>query len=135
MAWQTPKTDWQAADVVSKDDFNRIEGNIQELQNTKETPAGAQAKANATLNSAQQYTDQALTSHSNVSASTSAKGHIEIATQAEVNAGTDTTRAVPPAYLKVYVNSFTNGFKLWVGTQAEYDAIGTKDSNTLYFVK
>jgi len=32
MAWQTPKTNWQAADVVSKDDFNRIEGNIQELQ-------------------------------------------------------------------------------------------------------
>ena len=47
MAWQTPKTNWQAADVVSKDDFNRIEGNIQELQDTKETPAGAQAKAEA----------------------------------------------------------------------------------------
>jgi len=44
MAWQIPKTNWQAADVVSKDDFNRIEGNIQELQNTKETSAGAQAK-------------------------------------------------------------------------------------------
>lgn len=34
MAWQTPKTNWQAADVVSKDDFNRIEGNIQHLQDT-----------------------------------------------------------------------------------------------------
>ncbi|MGB3926517.1 MAG: hypothetical protein WBL14_09160 [Caldicoprobacterales bacterium] len=34
MAWQTPKTNWQAADVVRKDDFNRIEGNVQELQNT-----------------------------------------------------------------------------------------------------
>ena len=45
--WQTPKTNWQAADVVSKDDFNRIEGNIQHLQDTKETPAGAQAKAEA----------------------------------------------------------------------------------------
>ena len=44
MTWQTPKTNWQAADVVSKDDFNRIEGNIQELQDTKETPAGAQSK-------------------------------------------------------------------------------------------
>jgi len=58
MAWQTPKTNWQAADVVSKDDFNRIEGNIQHLQDTKETPEGAQAKANAALNSAKQYTDQ-----------------------------------------------------------------------------
>ena len=47
MAWQTPKTNWQAADVVRKDDFNRIEGNIQHLQDTKETPAGAQAKAEA----------------------------------------------------------------------------------------
>jgi len=47
MAWQTPKTNWKAADVVSKDDFNRIEGNIQHLQDTKETPAGAQAKAEA----------------------------------------------------------------------------------------
>lgn len=25
------------------------------------------------------------------------------------------------------------GIKLWVGTEAEYAAIGTKDSNTLYF--
>jgi len=47
MAWQTPKTNWQSADIVTKDDFNRIEGNIQELENTKETPAGAQAKAEA----------------------------------------------------------------------------------------
>lgn len=44
MAWQTPKTNWQADDVPIKDDFNRIEGNIQELENTKETPEGAQTK-------------------------------------------------------------------------------------------
>jgi hypothetical protein len=35
MAWQTPKTNWQAADVVSKDDFNRIEGNAQHLKDAK----------------------------------------------------------------------------------------------------
>jgi len=58
MAWQTPKTNWQAADVVSKDDFNRIEGNIQHLQDTKETPAGAQAKADAAEARAKAYTDQ-----------------------------------------------------------------------------
>ena len=29
MAWQTPKTNWQAADVVSPTDMNRIEGNIE----------------------------------------------------------------------------------------------------------
>jgi type II secretory pathway component HofQ len=59
MAWQTPKTNWQAADVVSKDDFNRIEGNIQELQDTKETSAGAQAKAEAAARAVQ----SALNSH------------------------------------------------------------------------
>jgi hypothetical protein len=57
MAWQNPKTDWQAADVVSKDDFNRIEGNVQELQNTKETPAGAQAKAEAAAGAVQAELD------------------------------------------------------------------------------
>ena len=55
MAWQTPKTNWQAADVVSKDDFNRIEGNVQELQNTKETPAGAQAKVDTHAGSKQTH--------------------------------------------------------------------------------
>ena len=49
MAWQTPKTNWgQSGQTVPiADDFNRIEGNIQHLQDTKETPAGAQAKAEA----------------------------------------------------------------------------------------
>ncbi len=57
MAWQTPKTNWQAADVVRKDDFNRIEGNIQHLQDTKETPAGAQAKAEAAAGAVQAELD------------------------------------------------------------------------------
>ncbi len=35
MAWQTPKTNWQPADVVSADDFNRIEGNIADLEERK----------------------------------------------------------------------------------------------------
>ena len=47
MAWQNPKTDWKAGDVPAAPDLHRIEGNVQELQNTKETPAGAQAKAEA----------------------------------------------------------------------------------------
>lgn len=34
MAWQTPKTNWSAADGVRDSDFNRIEGNILELYNT-----------------------------------------------------------------------------------------------------
>jgi hypothetical protein len=57
MAWQTPKTNWGAADVPLPDDFNRIEGNVQELQNTKETPAGAQAKAEAAAGAVQAELD------------------------------------------------------------------------------
>jgi hypothetical protein len=33
MAWGSPKTNWQGADVPSADDFNRIEGNTLELYN------------------------------------------------------------------------------------------------------
>lgn len=55
MAWQTPKTNWGTGDIPVADDFNRIEGNIQELQNTKETPAGAQAKADAAETNAKNH--------------------------------------------------------------------------------
>lgn len=40
MAWQTPKTNWSAEDGVMAEDFNRIEGNIQHLQE-KEVDLGA----------------------------------------------------------------------------------------------
>ena len=53
MAWQTPKTDWKAGDVLSSEDFNRIEENIVELKSgvdQAETPTGAQAKVNAHAN-------------------------------------------------------------------------------------
>jgi hypothetical protein len=39
MEWQTPKTNWTTGDIPVADDFNRIEGNIQELQNTKAVQA------------------------------------------------------------------------------------------------
>ena len=59
MAWVNPKTNWgqPGQTVPGTDDFNRIEGNIQELQDIKETPAGAQAKANAAEANAKGYTD------------------------------------------------------------------------------
>jgi hypothetical protein len=49
MSWENPVTTWGHAGqtVPRAGDFNRIEGNIQHLQDTKETPTGAQAKANA----------------------------------------------------------------------------------------
>jgi hypothetical protein len=53
--WQTPKTNWgqPGQTVPGADDFNRIEGNIRHLQDTKETLAGAQAKAEAAAGAVQ----------------------------------------------------------------------------------
>ena len=65
-SWQTPKTNWgqPGQTVPIADDFNRIEGNIQHLQDTKETPAGAQAKAEA----AAEVVRAELNAHANASA-------------------------------------------------------------------
>ena len=65
MAWQTPKTNWASGDIPVADDFNRIEGNIQELQNTKETPAGAQTKAEAAAGAVQAELDSHLADNTN----------------------------------------------------------------------
>lgn len=45
MAWQTPKTDWKAGDVPSAGDFNRIEGNIIELNNDKRNDRNSTTKS------------------------------------------------------------------------------------------
>lgn len=31
-------------------------------------------------------------------------------------------------------NQITSGFQLWVGTQEDYDAIASPDSNTIYLI-
>jgi parallel beta-helix repeat protein len=55
MAWENPVTTWGQAGktVPGAGDFNRIEGNILHLQDTKETPAGASAKAEAAAGAVQ----------------------------------------------------------------------------------
>lgn len=47
MAWQTPKTNWGAADGVRDSDFNRIEGNIQELYNKMDLKSAVTVYVNA----------------------------------------------------------------------------------------
>jgi hypothetical protein len=47
MEWQTPKTDWQAGDVPTRGDFNRIEGNINAIETGERTLDPAQAPASS----------------------------------------------------------------------------------------
>lgn len=51
---------------------------------------------------------QAFTEHSAENASETTKGHVELATSAETTAGTDNTRAVHPAGLKVALDKKVN---------------------------
>ena len=62
-------------------------------------------------------------------ASTSAAGVIEIATQAEVTAGTDTIRAVVPGYLKTELDKRQNNTKIY-GSVTYTDSIAALSSLT-----
>ena len=71
-------------------------------------------------------------------ATTSVDGIVELATTAEATAGTDTSRAVTAAGVKAAIGSRPTSdtvVDIWTGTQAQYDAITTKDPATLYFIK
>jgi hypothetical protein len=103
MAWQTPKTNWQAADVVIKDDFNRIEGNIQHLQDTKETPAGAQAKAEAAAGVVQAELD----AHKSDYATINNLGHIKHGEFDETIYADNWTGAEPPFTNEVSLAAIT----------------------------
>lgn len=71
-------------------------------------------------------------------ATTTATGVVELATTTETTTGTDTVRAVTPAGVKAVADTkagaASTGAKLWIGTQAAYDAIATKDATTLYAI-
>lgn len=45
MAWQTPKTNWQAGNIPTANDFNRIEGNINYIEQENRTPNQAATPA------------------------------------------------------------------------------------------
>lgn len=105
MAWIQPFLNWVAGMIPTKDDFNRIEGNTQYLKDeidtqTADLALGLQNHETAVDPHTQYTLDSEYNGHVGFQATESAKGHIEIATQAEVTAGTDTKRAVVPKYLK-----------------------------------
>lgn len=72
------------------------------------------------------------------SASEAQTGIVELATAAETTTGTDNTRAVHPAGLKVELDkkaTVAGGIlKIEQITQAAYDALGTKVATTLYVI-
>ena len=55
-----------------------------------------------------------------------------LTTQIRVN-GTTYTQSNGLITLPDYPSA--SSYNIWVGTQTEYDAISTKDNNTLYFIK
>ena len=67
-------------------------------------------------------------------ATETAAGKVELATTAEATTGTDTARAVTPAGIANRVLNVQGVTGVWSGSQAAYDAIGTKVSTVLYFV-
>ena len=60
------------------------------------------------------------------------KGTDGLTTQIKVN-GTTYTQTNGLITLPNYPS--TPSYNIWVGTQSQYDAISTKDNNTLYFIK
>ncbi len=107
MAWQTPKTNWSAADVPLPDDFNRIEGNTQHLKDE-------------------------VDSHKAEDASTAAKGHVQLSSS---TSSTSTSLAATASAVKTvkdeakaYTDSHEqkaaphSGHETPAGAQAKADA-------------
>ena len=67
-------------------------------------------------------------------ATATAQGKVELATPAEATLAADNTRAVTPLGLADRVLNVQGVTGIWAGTQAAYDAIGTKSSTTLYVI-
>ena len=80
MAWQNPKTDWKAGDVPAASDFNRIEGN--------------------TL-----YSKDEVDTHKAISASTTAKGHVQLNNTVT---STSTTQAATANAVKTVNDALTS---------------------------
>jgi len=68
MAWQTPKTSWKAGDIPLASDFNRIEGNVGELDTKKANQADLASHTDASAPHSGHATTTALTAHTSAAA-------------------------------------------------------------------
>ena len=66
---------------------------------------------------------------SNAQATEGRRGTAERANKAEAETGTDDTRMMTSLKTKNYFDT-----RVWIGTQAQYNAITTKTAGTLYFI-
>lgn len=113
---ETDGNDYFNIETILNENWDKIDAVVA----AKETPAGAQAKvdnlagAGRTTQTVKGNTDaitalnQTVASHSAEDATTSAKGHVQLATAAEVTTGTNATKAVTPAGAKVELDKKIN---------------------------
>lgn len=79
-------------------------------------------------------------SNADINIKTSGTGKVkyngsEVAKKTDLDAKANTEHTHDDKLNKSVYDSAIGNYKLWAGTQSEYDAIATKDSNTLYFIK
>lgn len=79
-------------------------------------------------------------SNADINIKTSGTGKVkyngsEVAKKTDLDAKANTEHTHDDKLNKSVYDSAIGNCKLWAGTQSEYDAIATKDSNTLYFIK
>ena len=85
--------------------------------------------------------EQQITTAYNHSQSTHAPTNAEQNVQSnwnETNPSSDAyilNKPTIPSVPSNLVTGVSSSYNIWVGTQSEYDAISTKDNNTLYFIK
>ena len=98
--------------------------------------------ANSTVTLTNKTIDATANTITNIGTSSLSDGSVtsaKIADNSIVNADINASAAIALSKLAAgYVQGSVNGTAttttVWRGTQAQYDAIGTKDSNTLYFI-
>lgn len=141
MAWQEPKTNWIAADVVSADDFNRIENNTNILKEDKVDKISSKGlstndyttveknKLAGIANNANNYVHPAGTNPHGTTKGDVGLGNVEnyaIATQAQAQAGAVNNAFMTPLRVNEAINhqivftKYASGTAVPQGTSSVY---------------